>query len=358
MIKWGRLPILCGGLILAGVTEAKQNKQIQEEISSDQVSSKPFHTTLAFSQTRYEYKNDRYGRTQALLIKSQYRWQVGKDKLLKLKGSYFAGRDSVFLTPSTTQIEQSTALGSEQALGATNTYAGFGTQLDRPQTSQDHLGWLQRLSIGAQWQAGHRNQRYTAVSLGLVYLMSQKQQSLPVISPWLCLDAQGEYLWISFMYQGEPCLVLHQAQAQLMMGLKLGRAKLGLGWGVSQQTEIDRLIEKAKQGGLAAWLSLPLNAAIYLEMSLNLMAQTQMLLDRVDELGASSTFMVGLTWTGESKELELEAPKTNAKQPYNQQSSPPVNPSQTQPLFSPSPLQGPRQGQPMPSRPSTPSTPL
>ena len=143
-----------------------------------------------------------------------------------------------------------------------------------------------------------------------------------------------------------------------MLGLSLGRAKLGAGWGLSNLERFDlsnQSIVNPATGGIIAWLLLPLNASIYLEMSLAFSKQSWLWLDMDRATGNQAGFMVGLTWTGESEIKELEAPKNKPTAP-----SPPLNPNsptqektvpQSQPLFSPSPLQP-------SSLPNSPSAPL
>ena len=76
---------------------------------------------------------------------------------------------------------------------------------------------------------------------------------------------------------------------------------------------------------------------------------------RTIESGSLSAFMVGLTWTGEQEIKELEAPKRNLnpKGPQSRPGSPSqqTTPPQSQPLFTPNPLQP-------SSAPNAPSTPL
>ena len=64
---------------------------------------------------------------------------------------------------------------------------------------------------------------------------------------------------------------INQAQSRLMLGLSLGRARLGAGWGLSNLDDFDlsnHSLLDPKSRGAIAWLLLPLNASIYLEMSL------------------------------------------------------------------------------------------
>ena len=309
----------------------------------------PLNITLAFAQARLDYKSDRYGRMQGLLLKSHYEWHTTETDRVKLLYSYLGQQESVALTPSLDQLDQMTELVDNQGLGERSPY----TYLSRPQVTQRALGWTQNMALGLQWHHEYNESFGMALSTGVNAQFMDKLE--PNLSPWICVESQWRYLWLSLNYQGDPCLAINHAQSRLLMGLSLGRARLGLGWGVSRlESQPELLNMNLKDGGTLAWLSLPLNAAIYLEMSLTFTRFSKMWLDEQNELGPLSAFMVGLTWTGEQEIKELEAPKRNRNQtgtPIQPNSPNPQAPPQSQPLFTPNPLQ-PSSG------PNSPSTPL
>ena len=331
-----------------------RNREVVKPHSDSSLDSKkdnhPFNITLVFAQARLDYKSDRYGRMQGLLLKARYEWYTSAKNRVRLLYSYSGQQESVAVTPSLADLNQSPEQDDSQDLGVSSSY----TYLNRPKLTQETLGWTQNMALGLQWHQDYTESSAIAMSIGV---NSQfVNQIEPNLSPWICLESQWRYLWLSLNYQGDPCQAINHARSRFLMGMSLGRAKLGLGWGLSRLEQHNELLKTdLKDGGVLAWLSLPLNAAIYLEMSLAFTEASKLWLDKQNESGALSAFMVGLTWTGEQEIKELEAPKRNLN-PKGTQSQP-ISPSQpttspsSQPLFTPNPLQP-------SSPPNSPSTPL
>lgn len=312
----------------------------------------PFNATLAFTQARIDYQANRYAQTQGVYVRSHYEWFINQLDRVSALLSYRGERESVVTTPAPSNFDQSSMLNDEGNLGVGSYYPSF----KRPKDIRLNLGWVQNIALGLQWQKQLADEFSTALSLGVHSQFIGKAEFN--LSPWLCLDGDWKYFWLSLSYQGDPCMGINHAQSRLMLGLSLGRARLGAGWELNNLDSFDlsnhSLIDP-EPGGAIAWLLLPLNASIYLEMSLAFAKQAWLWLDENRETGDQAAFMVGLTWTGESEIKELEAPKKmpatpnlplNSNSPTQEKAVP-----QSQPLFSPSPLQP-------NSHPNSPSKPL
>ena len=330
------------------ISSSKKPIRAQESTSEDENTSKakqsPINVTLAFAQARIDYSDERYAQTHGVYVRSNYDWPINQRNRVRVLFSYRWHQESIVITPASSNFDQNLMLNSEERVGS------YYPSFNRPGDTRHTLGWVQNAALGLQWQKKLTDDLSTALSLGFHSRYVDKIDFN--FSPWLCLENHWKYFWLSLNYQGDPCMGMNHAQSRLMLGLSLGRAQLGAGWGSSSFDRFDLSdysIDDLRSGGTIAWLLLPLNASLYLEMSLAFVKQSWLWLDTDRAIGSQAAFMIGLTWTGEREIKELEAPKkmpTQTNSPTQQNTVP-----QNQPLFSPSPLQ--------PSSPSnSPSIPL
>lgn len=233
--------------------------------------------------------------------------------------------------------------------GANDSSMVASSPLARPSQVDYQLGAAHRLSMGVSLHKllndDSSSPFYAELSGGVVYsrhtfnqLNQGETSSFTKAekdwSPWLCLHTHYSWLWMSIGYEGDSCIGYREATLRALLGLKIGRASIGVGWGSVIQNTIERL----KDGGVIGSLWLPISAPLYLEMSVwspKRSALRDVIGIKLNE--RSTSFSVGIKWTGEeySGELKSESPKQDPKTSPNALPSP-LSPHQSMPQNGPS----------------------
>ena len=276
---------------------------------------------------------------------------------LSLTGSltYVATSAQQHLTPSAMKLsEQSRVEGEVSAESSNFTPSAPTSLLQRPAEATQALGWGHRASLGLGLSLSAPSGQWSATARGGVRWDDSSQDD---VMNWACLRGHFGWLWISSAWRGDACLGLPDADVRAMLGVRLGRARLGGGWGVPYYDDHG---VRVSEGGALGWVSVPLSAPLYLELGVWYSRQVwvdQALQREEQTVSGGRVFTVGLKWTGETSSPELEAPK-----PKSAPGASPQNPRQqlpTSPTSSPlSPSAPPSfSPQPSPLSPIRPSAP-
>lgn len=302
----------------------------------------PFKLSMGYLRGRGDQTGQSYAISHGVTIDGTLMMYQGEwvklSALLSYQGAYY----TQYLTPSIEQI---------QSRSDTDTSSiGLGAQrvdFSRPSEVSDEYGHENHLSLGLKIE----REQYTkeqkvirasvgfglkrsvhsreSLHLGELTLSSQRQDFWKT---WGCGEISYGIIHLSASYGSAPCMGTREADIRLLIGGHFGRATLSLGWGSLAREHIKDLTMKS---GPMAWLSMPLSAALYLQMSVWTVQNSKLspLIQEPNSDGLSRHhFMVGLTWTGEELAPELSA------EPNKSPSTPNHPPQIPQPNLSPPPL--------------------
>lgn len=267
--------------------------------------------------------------------------------------SYLTSRDQRSRTPTS------------QALSLGDPGSAVPTRAVAPPNASESLGWRHRVTLGVWGTWSSSSTQTFRASLGLRWSRGDHPplSFSSAYEAWGCLDLRAEWVWASVIHRGDSCRGPAESGERALLGLALGRARLGAGWGVARWRDlIDAPLDA---GGALGWVKVPLSAPLYLELSawyprrLRVVQSTQF-----DAAQAGRMFSVALRWTGEREAPEREAPRAPSRRGDQSPSSPhpgvprpsPSSPSLGSPL-SPFPS-GPRSPSSSPPPSQSPSTPL
>ncbi len=312
---------------------SQEQKQEQKQDYERFAHSSLYHFDLNGQNTQYlaSYLNGQYRAPQDA---SEF---IRRSSLVHLSASYLIqsfkislqyrwNQEKIFSTTrKTTSDMNTTGLSMSNGLNSMNAY-----ETKRLSQSQKHL-----ISMSfAKNILLLKHDFFYQISLDPSLKMNSTQLSIEMgYSHWL----QWKNLWFSlFVHSLAPWRI---SENGMMMGLSIGRALFGLGWGWtnwhSHQENVFKEILKfnltdQNQGFIGA-VSVPMNAAFHLHASLSL---------NLYDASSSTIMLAGIRWTGEK---EIRESDEHLKNQLKQNPLDPSLPSQP--------------NQPSPNIPSTPNTP-
>lgn len=303
----------------------------------------PLHLQLGYQSLRSDLSEASYLTSQGVAFTADYQRSLSKwsDLNLRLLGAlgYVALSDSEHLTPTVMTLQ-------DQPIEADPTLnTPTQVSLARPSETTRSLGWRQRGSLGIGLKLEGDQEAWGIRMIGGAQWRGADENQ---ISAWGCVGAYVQWIWIASALGGDTCVGLPEVGGRLLLGARLGRARLGAGWGVAERsiTEVE-----LSQGGPLGWARVPLSAPLYLELSAWYASRTipRGDLTRGRVAGEGHLFSVSLRWTGEDEAPELEAPRSQSA-PGTSPQAPGNAPSTPQP-------QSPFSPQPSPLTPLRPTAP-
>lgn len=202
------------------------------------------------------------------------------------------------------------------------------------------LGWRHRAAIGLSLGIKREWSSFiSTVGVGLAqWRHDQKEAS---IYPVICADLKLGWVWSTFGWRGDLCQGQREAAARLLMGLQLGRARLGGGWGVFDLESAPQLLD---EGGPLANVNVPISGPLYLGLdawfpNVGRLFGTYSASER--KLTREGwRWEITLTWTGEEMVPEIEKKSSSSPQqtlPAGKPSSPLQRQAPDQSPFMPNP---------------------
>ena len=285
--------------------------------SKDTESSERLTFAVSYLRGRGDRDHQSYTVLNGLYLDGAYKFYdtmpLSFSSLMTYRGGWFTGN----VTPSAEEL-MSTADSPPIVTGAAYSQS-------RPSKVSAPLGTAHHLSVGMQLKLNDGSNVSASATVGVKrsfhrrekiklegFVESEGQRDQWRV--WGCSQAKMSLLWLSVSYGGDPCVGHQESYLRVLGGIHLGRSEIGMGWGSASREVNKSFIDR---GGPLAWVSLPLSAPLYLQMSVWRSHQGKSLgplgLDMEQNQVSSDHFIVGLRWTGESIAPELRSKPKDEK---------------------------------------------